>query len=248
MNIITDIIEGIIKGLSSSNKNVKKAVKIAIVFTIFAIITVLIGELFGEKLNKKSFDIIAGVLGLTASLIGFSSKVYDDNKQQKERTEKIEILEKEFKENPDKPQTAWELARLKLESYLNKNLKQVSSIFYFAAFVMLVGSSLIGYGIFKVYENPEFLKPSILVTCSGIIVNFIGGTLLLIYRSTMNQAKNYVDVLERINAVGMSIQILDSIDDKKTDLKEGTKAEIAKELLKIYGGNQSSKSTMPNNV
>jgi len=245
MNLINDILEGIIKGFKSDNKNIKLIVKISIILVMIAIVVVLIGEINSESLNKRNFDIIGGVLGLIGALLGFGLKVYQDTKESEKRAEKIESLEKEIKEKPEESQTAWELARLKLESYLNKNLQQVSSIFYLSATVMLVGFGLIIFGVFKVFSDPELLNPSILVTCAGIIVNFIGGTLLLIYRSTMSQAKGYVEVLERINAVGMSIQILESIDDKNLELKDSTTAEVAKELLKIYG---NSKSTVGNNV
>ncbi|APZ47656.1 hypothetical protein BW723_15765 [Polaribacter reichenbachii] len=247
MSLFNDIIEGLIKGFTSSNKNLKLIVKVSIAFVILAILVVLVGELKADDVNKKSFDLVAGVLGLVGAFLGFGIKVYEDTKENEKRAEKIESLEKEIKEKPDESQTAWELARLKLESYLNKNLKQVSSIFYLSATVMLVGFGLIIFGVYKVYSNPELLNPSILVTCTGVIVNFIGGTLLLIYRSTMNQAKGYVEVLERINAVGMSIQILESIDDKNLELKDSTTAEIAKELLKIYGKN-NLKSTVGNTV
>lgn len=247
MGLFNDIIEGLIKGFTSSNKNLKLIVKASIAFVILAILVVLVGELKADDVNKKSFDLVAGVLGLVGAFLGFGIKVYEDTKENEKRAKKIESLEKEIKEKPDESQTAWELARLKLESYLNKNLKQVSSIFYLSATVMLVGFGLIIFGIYKVYSNPELLNPSILATCTGVIVNFIGGTLLLIYRSTMNQAKGYVEVLERINAVGMSIQILESIDDKNLELKDSTTAEIAKELLKIYG-KSNLKSTVGNNV
>tara|TARA_R110000751_G_scaffold65428_1_gene133847 strand:- start:1586 stop:2329 length:744 start_codon:yes stop_codon:yes gene_type:complete len=247
MNIINDILEGLIKGFTSSNKNVKLVVKISIILVMLAIGVVLIGELKADSLDKKNFDIIGGVLGLIGALLGFGLKVYEDTKESEKRAEKIESLEKEIKEKPDESQTAWELARLKLESYLNKNLKQVSSIFYLSATVMLVGFGLIIFGVYKVYSDPELLNPSILVTSTGVIVNFIGGTLLLIYRSTMNQAKGYVEVLERINAVGMSIQILESIDDKNLELKDSTTADIAKELLKIYS-KSGIESTVGNNV
>jgi hypothetical protein len=38
--------------------------------------------------------------------------------------------------------------------------------------------------------------------------------------------------LERINSVGMAVQILDSISNKSGDLKNETKSEIVKALLK----------------
>lgn len=43
----------------------------------------------------------------------------------------------------------------------------------------------------------------------------------------------------------MSIQILESIDEKNLELKDSTTAEVAKEPLKIYG---KAKSTLGKNV
>ncbi|AEV31277.1 hypothetical protein Oweho_0255 [Owenweeksia hongkongensis DSM 17368] len=232
MNLLTDIIQGLIKGLTSSNSKLKLTVKLAIFLTMIAIVVTVVSKI--DKSNEQLFEIIAGAVGAIAALIGLGVKVYEDTKDREKREEKIENLEKEVKEKPTETKTAWELARLKLESYLNRNLQQVSSIFYLSVTVMIVGFGLIIFGVYQVFTDPELMNPSILATCSGIVVNFIGGTFLLIYRSTMKQAKNYVDVLERINAVGMSIQILENISSEKGDLKDETTAQISKELLKIY--------------
>jgi len=50
----------------------------------------------------------------------------------------------------------------------------------------------------------------------------------------MSQTKDYVNVLERINAVGMSVQIIETISDENLKLKEETKAELARKLLELY--------------
>jgi len=154
-----------------------------------------------------------------------------------EREAKARILEKEeeLRKHPESTKTAWELARLTLESYLRRNIKQVSWIFFWTILIMIAGFIIIGYGIFKVYESPDNFKPSILVSISGILTELVSATFLVIYRSTMTQAKEYVKVLERINAVGMSVQILETIDDKESDLKNKTKAELASVLLNVYG-------------
>jgi hypothetical protein len=64
------------------------------------------------------------------------------------------------------------------------------------------------------------------------LVEFIAATFLVIYRSTMDQARSYVAMLEKINAVGMSIQILDKIKTGETDK---FRAQLAMELLFLYG-------------
>ena len=147
---------------------------------------------------------------------------------------RIESAEKKVAENPKEPQAAWELAQVKLESYLNRNLSQVRSIYLLTVAVMLVGFSFIIAGSFEAFRDPDRFKASVLSSLSGVVVSFIGGTFLVLHKSTMSQAKDYVTILERINAVGMSMQILDSLEDENADLKQETTALIARQLLLMY--------------
>jgi hypothetical protein len=57
---------------------------------------------------------------------------------------------------------------------------------------------------------------------SDIITQFIGVTFMVIYRSTMARANQFMEVLERINTVGMAVQVLDSIPEKEAELKNRT--------------------------
>lgn len=148
------------------------------------------------------------------------------------REKVIEEVEERVRQHPNEPQAAWDLARLKLESYLNRNLRQIQWIFFLTLLVMFAGFIIIGYGVIHVYQSPENFKPSVVVTVSGVIVEFIAATFLLIYRSTMDQARSYVTMLEKINAVGMSIQILDTMESRETDK---FRAQLAMELLSLYG-------------
>jgi hypothetical protein len=60
------------------------------------------------------------------------------------------------------------------------------------------------------FSNGPTINASTIATISGIITQFIGATLMLIYRSTMAQAIEFMTVLERINTVGMAVQLSDS--------------------------------------
>ncbi|MBO1386586.1 hypothetical protein BVJ60_17690 [Vibrio cholerae] len=147
---------------------------------------------------------------------------------------KVVEAERRVIESPNQPKAAWDLARLKLESYLNRNLNQVRSIFWLTSLVMIVGFLLIGFGVVKAFENPELLTPALLSAVSGLLVNFIGATFLVLYKSTMSQAKEYVAILERINAVGMSVQVLEKIEDSNKTLKDQTISDLSKQLLTMY--------------
>lgn len=130
-----------------------------------------------------------------------------------------------------------------LEKYYDRNLAQVNQIFVFSVVVMTAGFILITIPIINPnrfliaqnqnlegIENPQLSSHKQLIplaVISGIITEFIGATFLIIYRSTINQAIRYTESLERVNSVGMAIQILDSANDQVD--KES--AEAQKELI-----------------
>lgn len=102
---------------------------------------------------------------------------------------------------------------------------------------MAVGFVLILAGAYKGFADPDHFRASILSSVSEVVVTFIGGTFLVLYKATMAQAKDYVTILERINAVGMSVQIPHSLEDTNGDLKDETTAAIARQLLHMYSHN-----------
>lgn len=156
---------------------------------------------------------------------------------------KIEAAEQRLRDNPEEPQLAWDVAREKLERYLNRNLSQVRSIFLLTVFVMLVGFGLIGFGAYEAFHDPAHFPASVLSAVSGVVVSFIGGTFLVLYKATMAQASDYVTILERINAVGMSVQILKTLDEDP-ELKRQSMAEVAKQLLHMYSGGFSRRGKL----
>jgi hypothetical protein len=188
---------------------------------------------FSINADSPNLIYVAGVIGLfgmiTVGAVVLHERALETNQQ-------IAAAEAQIKERPEESKPAWDLARIKLESYLDRNLIQITSIFFLTVLVMIMGFAIIVYGIAKVYANPQLIAPTVVVTVSGIIVEFIGASFLIIYKSTMEQARDYVTVLERINAVGMSVQILDLISDAEKDkLKNEARATLAKELISLYG-------------
>jgi len=57
---------------------------------------------------------------------------------------------------------------------------------------------------------------------------------MMIYRSTMTQTNEFMSLLERINTVGMAVQVLDSIPESEK-LKNETRAKIVSLLLGVKG-------------
>lgn len=185
-----------------------------------------------DPLSIQNTFVIFSYLLLILATVNYFFMFLFYGKKKKITAKRIESLEEKWEAEPNETKYAWELAKINLQGYIDKNLNQVSRIFYLSIFVMIIGFSFILYGVARVYDNPDMLNPSILVTCSGVIINFIGATFLIIYRSVMKQASSNIEVLERINVVGMSIQILDSIDDDDNVFQ--TRLEIARNLSNVY--------------
>src|ERR1044071_5845163 len=248
LQLLLEIFTALLRSWRDDNKSVRGWIVVAGILAVVAIFFVVLGD--SGKTNRFLANQIAGALGLAAG--GISLSIYGRQKsiERVHDEEKIEAVERRYEENPNQPQAAWDLARTKLEAYLNRNLNQVQSIFWLTVSVMIIGFVLIGLGVWKVYSDAAALKPAVVSACAGILVNAIAATFMLVYRSTMEQAKGYVTMLERINAVGMAVQILATIEDEDKSIRPQATADIAKQLLTLYGGlggraNGSTKARRP---
>ncbi len=202
--------------------------------TYVALPEIIVAATFADRLIVTGtialilFTIISSLVG---ALLNRRSKAAQIEK-------KIEQAEIKAEEQPDKAKYAWDLARVKLEAYFDRNLLQVNTVFTVAVVVMCVGFGSVVVGAFLSYHEPQITPASMVAGISGIITQFIGATFMVIYRSTMTQANQFMAVLERINTVGMAIQVLDSIPDSETKLKNETRTQIIALLL-----NSNVKST-----
>ena len=152
----------------------------------------------------------------------------------REATEQIRAAEENYRKHPEKPQAAWHLAQTKLEAYLNRNLEHIQRIFQLIVLVIVGGWILIAVGIILLYADITNVSSSILAAASGAISQFIGVTLLLIYRTTIKQANNYVSILEKINVIGMSLQIIDSSNLPNEESQANARIELSQKILSMY--------------
>jgi hypothetical protein len=175
--------------------------------------------------HKLGWGLLAGGLLLCWGIIGSSLEQYHKSQIHDRKVAAIE-------NRPQDSQKAWDLARVSLEGYIDQNRSQVRWIFWIVLFIMGVGFAFVGLGVWLVYQSAGSLAPAIVAASSGVISQFIGATFLLIFRSTIAQAREYVLILERINAVGMSINILESMAEPKRD---NARSELIHGLLSMYG-------------
>lgn len=152
----------------------------------------------------------------------------------RERTEKkLADADQQLAANPERIKYAWDVARVKLEAYFDRNLIQVNLVFWVAVVVMIVGFGFVLFGVVLSFNQPKITPTSMVAAVSGIITQFIGATFMVIYRSTMAQANEFMIVLDRINSVGMAVQVLDSIPESEGQLKNATRAQIVELLIAV---------------
>ena len=236
-SILLEILTELITAWREGDRKLRASIAVsAALMAIGALIAFLSNILLGTSpLSNvgQNVGVAVAVVGLVIATLVYALQ---RSKERARREERIEAVERRAQENPRETQAAWELARVKLESYLDRNLSQVRSIFWLTLLVMSAGFALIGVGVYEAFRDQAAFKASLLTTSSGVLVSFIGGTFLILYKATMAQAKDYVSILERINAVGMSVQILETIDSSATGLKDETTADVASQLLHMYSG------------
>lgn len=196
-------------------------------------------------MNNSTLILIIGIIIAFITILAAGLQLISSLEQIKKSRENISKAESKVEAEPEKVKPSWDLARITLESYFNRNLNQVTYIFWLSVIVMIIGLVIITWGISQAIQSPKTVTPAAIASIAGVITEFIGATFLFIYRSTIQQAINYSQTLERINSVGMAMQILDTMPDetKPDDLKNKTKAILVELLVRQAHGTVDSQST-----
>ncbi len=232
-----------------------------------------------EHLFKPLMVGLAGLVtaGFGAAGLSWSQSVVAARIRRAERQARGEHNPLSMLDADETSKASWDVAVVKLESYLDRNLAQVDAIFRLATSVMVAGFLLISGGVFMAFldaggvatlsaqaaaiggqgaaPSAPFVSPTdpsvtaggslsiaMISAAAGVLVEFIGATLMVIYRSTMSQAERYMRVLERINAVGMSVMIIGSIKDDKALYNQGL-VKVAEQMLAMYSDSERPSSS-----
>lgn len=218
------------------------------------------GVLSGTFFPITGYIIIVGgfIFIFLHEIVASINKLTSSERPNSRQKEIDEIIKQKYENEPeDVP--IWVLMQSKLEAYLDRNLSQINSIFWFSVIVMSIGFIFILIGIAQsfvaaqpggttqkvVQAASSNITPALIGGIAGTITEFIGATFLFIYRSTIQQASEYMKMLERINTVGMAMDILESISSDSGELRDKTKAEIVKVILSASDGSLAMNSTIP---
>lgn len=143
-------------------------------------------------------------------------------------SEQQEELKKEEKEQPDKIKPTWEYGKIELMEQLEVTKKHIRVTFWCSIFAIIGGLFL----IFKITIIQDLDRDiSILGAIGGVIAEFIGGTLLLMYKSLISQLNENLKILERLNFVGIGIKILDTIESDDKEEINSAKMKLAQQII-----------------
>jgi len=236
-------------------------------FTLVSLIKNKVGDDFYSKMNLDQFVTSNGFwnnleddplkyfcLVVAFVLLATMAIAYYDLKRQHRHFERAIQIQKAYSTSADITES-WITAQTMLDAYHQRNLNQNNWTFRLSVIVMTIGCIIIFYGIQKAIGlnvhsagvkgvNDGTSLIAILSTASGVVVNIIGGTFLAIYNSTLKQAIDYTNSLQKTSTVGTSLAILKSIevaqqagtpDPETTGKLIDAKIAIAKQLIGVTG-------------
>lgn len=194
-----------------------------------------------------SFAVINSFINPTAALAGIPTGLFclslgyfmglflSFRRTESAYRKQIASIEEKAEKNPDNSRYAWDVARIRLEAYFDRNLIQIKLVFWISVFVILFGFVLILYGVLISLYSSEKNSAIFIAVLAGVLTEFLGATLMLIFRSTLQSANSYLPTLERINSVGMAIQIIESMPEHQSDLRNQAKCDISKLIVSSAG-------------
>lgn len=117
-------------------------------------------------------------------------------------------------------------------AHIRTNQVQLKVIFFLILAIAVMGLIIIcipGLGLFT--NNPG--NVNIISLISGGALEVISALALVVYRLSMRQAQSFMLMIERINAVIMSVHILETIEEDQK-MKNEYAAKLAERLLYFY--------------
>ncbi|HXP93467.1 MAG TPA: hypothetical protein VN905_08335 [Candidatus Binatia bacterium] len=130
--------------------------------------------------------------------------------------------------------STWDVALGTLENFWNTNKVQNGQVF-----VLSVGATVLGFLVlivsivlkaFNIGQSQDDIA-----IIAGVLSQFIGATLLIVYRSTVSQSSRFAEALERILTAGMSAAIVETIEGSEPEViavRNKYRGEVAIEILR----------------
>lgn len=192
--------------------------------------------------------LVAAISAITLTVIVI--QYFDARRRYRASNERLLRAERQFSSEQSFLGQSWQLSYVTLEAYYSRNLSQLNQVFVVSIILIAIGVGMVVWSITAPLPlNHESISPSLLGAASGAVTQIIGGALMTVYRATVAQSMSYLSTLERINAVGMAVQIIDGAVAKpnreQTAQMMTMRANIVALLMSGTFGSEKSSSNNP---
>ena len=187
-------------------------------------------------LNAAAIIAILGAVAMLASLAAYlpeeSIPPFIYRKEMKELREEREEIKKRSPEGQkaDLFDTV-QLSLNEIREYCVLNKRQAWSSFAFGVLAILLGLATLLLGIWQFYKaaSPNVTVAS-LASISGLLIQFIGGTSLFMYRNTLRQGNFYFAHLVQMQDMMLAIKLCAETGDSAK--KDALREKVVEGLLK----------------
>jgi len=186
--------------------------------------------------NATAISAIFGGIALLASLAAYLPEESIPPFLYRREMEELREERDKIKERNPEGQKAdlFDTVQLNLNEireYCVQNKRQARSSFHFGVFAMLLGLATLLYGIWKFYEGTSTnLTIASLVSVSGLLIQFIGGASMIIYRNSLRQGNFYFAHLVQMQDVMLAIKLCTETTD--SEKKSALQGKVVEALLK----------------
>ncbi len=232
---ITEAFWYLVDLLRKDTKHRKATIIISVILFALAGIALALGSFnLVTQIPKEVFVNIAatlallGIVSLTASLAAslppeaIPPFLYRQEMREL-RKERDEIIERNVEKKKTDLFDTVQLSLNEIREYCVLNKRQAWSSFAFGVFAIILGLLTLLFGVWQFYKgtSPNVTIPS-LVSVSGLLVQFLGGTSLFLYRTTLQQGNFYFAHLVQMQDMMLAIKLCGESTDgvKKTALQE----------------------------
>lgn len=125
-----------------------------------------------------------------------------------------------------------------LRNHINNIFEKTSVSFYLAVVISFIGFVLISFGIFQIIGNTDGeldVKSGALTAGAGILIQFIGSTFLLFYKSLLEQSTILVEILDREITLNNTVKEIKRLESEKEISTEELINYRIKLLSSAYG-------------
>jgi hypothetical protein len=182
--------------------------------------------------------VLAVALLLVAAALG---RVATERRLQRERS-RLDEMARALNSDVSDTSALWEFSRQTLRAYMDRNVRQLRLVFTASVLVMVAGFVLLGVGSYLAFKAS--VDVGAVSAVSGILVEYMGASLLRLYFSSVTQAERYVRVLERINAVQMALGVIARMSEADGRRDEALYA-VANGLLEMFKVQELAETPAP---